>query len=388
MGNEKDTLPAFLASLQKASATDETMKRAMNLFLDGKARAQGIPIHGKFELTPLCNLSCKMCYIHLTKGQVDKQAQQLLTVDEWKRIIDEAIDAGMLTAMLTGGEVLTYPGFEEVYTYLQERGIRTTVKTNGVLLDEKRMELFRRYPPDAIQISLYGSNNDAYEKVTGSRCFDRVIHAISLVRESGIPLGISITPSRFMVEDAEALLTLTESLDVEYNINSGLFPAREDTGRDVGDMDLTLDEYVKLYHIVARLRKEAVTPACEEDIPAPDGGSASAEKGLRCAGGRSNFAVCWDGTMHPCLNFGAISADVRHAPFQEAWKSVNTAANNYPFPRECIGCRFHTICPVCVLCHEAGAQPGHANRKFCERAHRMVEEGFASHILENRQEEE
>ena len=30
-----------------------------------EAFAKGIPISGTFELTPRCNISCKMCYVHL-----------------------------------------------------------------------------------------------------------------------------------------------------------------------------------------------------------------------------------------------------------------------------------------------------------------------------------
>ena len=40
-------------------------------FLDRKAREKGIPLNGQFELTPLCNFDCRMCYTHLTKEQKD-----------------------------------------------------------------------------------------------------------------------------------------------------------------------------------------------------------------------------------------------------------------------------------------------------------------------------
>ena len=76
-------------------------------YLDTKARQQGVPIHGQFELTPLCNFSCKMCYVHLAKEQM--QERPLLTVEQWKDIIHQAWEAGMIRATLTGGECLSYP---------------------------------------------------------------------------------------------------------------------------------------------------------------------------------------------------------------------------------------------------------------------------------------
>ena len=44
MHPEKDTAEAFL--LRRAAKT-------------------GVPITGSFELTPLCNLNCKMCYVRM-----------------------------------------------------------------------------------------------------------------------------------------------------------------------------------------------------------------------------------------------------------------------------------------------------------------------------------
>ena len=34
-----------------------------------RAAQRGLPISGTFELTPLCNMDCKMCYVRLSKAQ-------------------------------------------------------------------------------------------------------------------------------------------------------------------------------------------------------------------------------------------------------------------------------------------------------------------------------
>ena len=70
-------------------------------YLEAKARQQGIPVRGQFELTPLCNLNCVMCYVHLNAAQ-----QPLLTAEQWKALMRQAHDAGMYAATLTGGECL------------------------------------------------------------------------------------------------------------------------------------------------------------------------------------------------------------------------------------------------------------------------------------------
>ena len=40
-------------------------------FLRDKADRNLIPINGTFELLPMCNMDCKMCYIRLDKKEVD-----------------------------------------------------------------------------------------------------------------------------------------------------------------------------------------------------------------------------------------------------------------------------------------------------------------------------
>ena len=106
----------YLDMLRRQNRKESLSFNELSRYLEARARKQGVPIHGQFELTPLCNLNCKMCYVHLTADKMDDRS--LLTVKQWKDLIRQAYEGGMLTAALTGGECLTYPGFEEVYLYL------------------------------------------------------------------------------------------------------------------------------------------------------------------------------------------------------------------------------------------------------------------------------
>ena len=145
------------------------VQRFSNLtrFLSFKAREKGIPFSGQFELTPLCNFDCKMCYVHLNPEQIN--GHSVLSVDSWKDIIHQAVEAGMVKAALSGGECLVYPGFKELFLYLHSLGCEVSVLTNGYLLDDDRIRFFQEHMPSRIQITLYGWNEDVYERVTGQR---------------------------------------------------------------------------------------------------------------------------------------------------------------------------------------------------------------------------
>ena len=114
MHPEKDTAEAFL--LRRAAKT-------------------GVPITGSFELTPLCNLNCKMCYVRMNRTEQEK-ISRLQTAEAWTALAEKLRDAGTLFLLPPGGEPLLYPAFRAVYLAVRKRGMIVTVNTNGTLLNE------------------------------------------------------------------------------------------------------------------------------------------------------------------------------------------------------------------------------------------------------------
>ena len=47
-------------------------------YLYAKASYQGLPLSGTFELTPCCNMACKMCYVRNTKEEQEAIRKLLL----------------------------------------------------------------------------------------------------------------------------------------------------------------------------------------------------------------------------------------------------------------------------------------------------------------------
>ena len=128
----------YLEELRRENGKRIWRLSSFNRYLDSKARQNNIPLTGQFELTPLCNFSCKMCYVHLDACQLN--GRSLLPVETWKDLMHQAWEAGMMHVTLSGGECLTYPGFDELYLYLQSLGCDVSILTNGYLLDDKRIE--------------------------------------------------------------------------------------------------------------------------------------------------------------------------------------------------------------------------------------------------------
>ena len=369
-------LRELLIELDAQGIPSELRYDHVRRFLDFRAREEAIPLTGTFELTPLCNLDCKMCYVHLNKDQM--QGAELLSTEEWKQIMKEAVDAGMMYAKLTGGECLTYPGFKELYLHLQSMGIEVSVLTNGRLMDDSMVAFFKAHPPAVIQITLYGADEETYERVTGHRAFEEVFSNIRKIQEAGLPLRIALTPNRYLGKDGEALVRFVHNMNIYYAINSGLFEAREETGRTLDNYDVSLDDMMRMYHARRELNGSIELSDCNEETLPEIGSDKTGEVqyGILCAAGRSAFAVDWKGNLYPCnvLRLGGIN--VLETKFLRAWKEIHALVMGYPLPVECQECAYKKVCKSCVAEHASGAKPGHANPMICQYGKRMVAEGL------------
>ena len=366
------SLAELLAQLDAQGVTDYRRYSEVRKYLCFKARDRGVPVSGTFELTPLCNLDCKMCYVHLNREQL--RGAELLSTESWKDLMRQAVDAGMMFATLTGGECLTYPGFRELYLYLREMGVETSILSNGVLMDAEMVDFLVENPPALIQITVYGADEDAYERVTGHRSFMRVMENLRQIQAAGLPLRAAITPNAFM-EDGEQLVRLLHGMGVNFQINAGLMAPRTETGRDLQDADL--DTYICLMKLTRELRGGEACIGCDEsELPEPGGESTEAAKGVRCGAGRSSFCITWDGTLRPCNTFPEVASDALELGFAEAWRRINAEVRGFPQPLECEGCSYRAQCPSCVADHASGAPIGHANPVRCAWTRRMIAEGL------------
>ena len=349
-------------------------------YLDTKARKRGIPLHGKFELTPLCNFSCKMCYVHLNPDQMKNRSA--LPVNVWKDLMHQAWEAGMISASLTGGECLTYPGFDELFLYLQSLGCEVAVLTNGFLLDEKRIQFFQEHKPSDIQVTLYGCNDDVYERVTGQRAFTTVVNNIRQASDAGLPVFISITPNRYLGEDIFETIRIAKELCEKVLINTFYTSPREETGRSGYQDDADMELYIRAIKYMAQLNGEEIIEINEEKLP-PTGGPChkTSECGFQCGGGRSAFAIDWKGAITPCTDMDMIRGYPLEEGFATAWSKINQEVNNWPRVPECEGCAYEEACDKCAAKMLRFAEPGKVPIGLCEQTREFVRNGL-KHIAD------
>lgn len=371
---EYDGLMELLEDLDREGITGFQRREAYTRFLNLQARMKGYVYGGGFELTPMCNFDCKMCYVHLNGSQM---TQPILTTEQWLNIMQQAIDAGMMHADLTGGECLTHPGFKELYTFLRTRGVEVSVLTNGQLLTEEIADLFAQYPPSVVQITVYGSDEDAYEAVTGRRAFADVCAAIERLKKRGIHVFLPITPNRFMQEDTHALLEFLRNLGVEYGIGAGALPAREGTGRSMDEYAAEADLHVQLAldeYEYQRVKRPDLKIRDKEIWRIPRGFTPMTQ--IPCSSGQCTFHINWQGEMQPCIPYYTVKRSVLRYGLKNCWDWIKKQMCCYEYPEECGKCKYLRVCKPCPGEQTLGILNGPVNKRVCQRYEKMIEAGL------------
>lgn len=370
-----DNLLNLAMKLKKDKVSNLQKIEDINRFLKHKARKDSTPILGSFEITPYCNLNCSMCYVHSSNSNCN-----VLRYDFWRNIIDEASEAGMFSAQITGGECLTHPDFIDIFHHLRSKGINPAILTNGALIDKNWVSFFKDNNPLVIQVSLYGSNDDAYEKTTGHRVFHKVMSGIENLQAAGVSVKIAVTISRPMISDLKNLFTLLYNLKVPFEYSCDLIPPYEGVDHDFSDIRLTIDEKIDIHRIIAESSGSDIIKTDEALLPYPQSHIyCEVGEGMPCGSGRSSFSINWKGDLLPCNAIGFVRESLLTTCFTNAWAKINNWALNHKVIQNCYECYYKPICRRCPIMHElCTGVVGATDTSFCDMLRLCVAEGVMS----------
>lgn len=328
-------------------------------YLHAKAARLGIPISGTFELTPCCNLSCKMCYVRMTKQEQESIAP-LRTAEEWIALGQKAKEAGMLYLLLTGGEPFLRPDFREILTGLSQMGLVLSINSNGTMIDETVVEWLKEIPVFRINITLYGASNETYKRLCGNPYgFDQTVKAIRLLKQAGISVKINCSVTPYNKDDLEAIFAFAEEEELVVQATAYMFPPLRRDAEMVGINDRFLPEDAAYQQacinclmygkdsFLERMEKNAPVSLSSElgagiELP-PEG------DGIRCRAGKCSFWVTWRGNLLPCgMLPDTNTKNIFEVDFAEAWKEICETADAIRLPAKCSVCEIKNQCRACA----------------------------------------
>ena len=217
--------------------------RSIKKHIFNVSKVKRIPVSGTFELTPRCNLDCKMCYIHMNPCQ---QVSKELTTEQWLDIGKQAVDNGMLYLLITGGEPLLRPDFIRIYTEMVKSGVIVSINTNGTCITQEIVDCFKEYPPEKVNVSLYGSSSDTYLKLCGvEQGYSKAFEGILKLKEAGIRVTINTTFTTYNEKDIEELVLFAKNENIPIRTAAYVFP-KVRNGNEKQTVTLSIEEHARL----------------------------------------------------------------------------------------------------------------------------------------------
>ena len=292
-----------------------------------------------WNVTRRCNLKCVHCYAHAT----GEAAQDELSTEEGKVLLDDLAQFGCPVVLFSGGEPLVRQDLVELADYAVKLGMRAVISTNGTLITRSVAQALKDVGLSYVGISLDGMKkvNDKFRGVKGS--FDRAMAGIKHCQEAGIKVGLRFTINRMNADEIPAIFDLLEERNIPrvcfYHLvyagrGSDLIEedlSREET-REVVDLIidrtrdlhergiakevLTVDNHADGPYVYLRLLREGSERAQEvlELLKMNEGNSSG--RGIGC--------VSWDGEVHADQFWRHHSfGNVRERPFSAIWTDMS-----------------------------------------------------------------
>ena len=240
--------------------------------------------------TMRCNLRCIGCY---AGNYSQDDGLPFETVD---RVVTEAKEMGSAFITVLGGEPFMWPGIFDLLEKHQDMYFQ--IYTNSTLANKENIKKIKKLGNAALIFSVEGLKEET-DKRRGQGVFDKVMKAMDLAREAGIPFGYSVA----VTKENEPVITSDEFVDLM--ISKGALIGWMFLYMPVGkgpDLDLmpTPEQRLHLLNFDRRVRQEKPLFVVDFWNDAPFVGG--------CIAGKHYIHITSEGWVEPCI-FSHIAVD-------------------------------------------------------------------------------
>lgn len=142
-----------------------------------------------WNCTKTCNLKCMHCYANSDSKKYEGE----LSTKEAKALIDDFHEFKVPVILFSGGEPLLREDIFELIEHAENHKIRSTISTNGTLIDKDVAKRIKQSGVGYVGISVdgIGSKHDEFRHTKG--CFDKALGGIRNCRDVNQKVGLRFT---------------------------------------------------------------------------------------------------------------------------------------------------------------------------------------------------
>jgi MoaA/NifB/PqqE/SkfB family radical SAM enzyme len=198
----------------------------------------------QFQYNYMCNFHCQHCCIQKFQGKNDRRS---FTINDVKELSLQADRMGLAQIVITGGEPLIFPDFDQLVEAIDPKKFYIVSDTNGWFLDLKRAKHLKKIGVDKIQLSLDSlipGQHDAFRRKKGSH--QKALRAIDAAKNAGLDIIIQTVVWKDRVRSRE----LIDFLEFGKKKDVGIYISyAKPVGAWEGKFDVLIDkddmEYVR-----------------------------------------------------------------------------------------------------------------------------------------------
>jgi MoaA/NifB/PqqE/SkfB family radical SAM enzyme len=154
-------------------------------------------------VTDKCQLRCTMC------GACDYSPgdHNMLSLEEWKAVVDSAARLRTGIISITGGEALLRRDLFELIAHIRSYGMAVHLNSNGLLLNEKNVAQLHALGVETVSISLESVDAPTHDAIRGAGMFERTVKGIRTLR-AGAPevrIGVNCVVNKHNLDTLPAM---------------------------------------------------------------------------------------------------------------------------------------------------------------------------------------
>jgi MoaA/NifB/PqqE/SkfB family radical SAM enzyme len=309
-----------------------------------------LPLEGSLDLTYRCNNTCRHCWVWLAPAS--PAAATELSLDEIRRIVDEARAMGCQRWKLSGGEPMLRDDFVEIFDHVTCKAVSYSLNTNGTLITPAIAALMKR--KGTKMVALYGATAEVYDDVTRNPGgFEAAMRGFAYLREAGASFIVQLIPMKSNWHQWDAMQELAKALSPHQRTGaSWLFKSSDGSparNREIERQRLSPSEVIAL---------DRPDPSYEERVASGCGVVAEGDDRLfaQCIASRRDFHVDPYGQMSWCSFIAdpALRYDLREGTFREGWEEfipscADKVRGGQEWKENCGTCDSRGACRWCAV---------------------------------------
>lgn len=143
-------------------------------------------------ITRRCNLHCRHCWVNASP---EVAAEDEMSLKDYQRLLSRLKEGGLEVVKITGGEPAIRPKvLGGLLNTCQRLGLKVSIESNGALLDQKMLTMFKKTGVQNLSISLDSPDPDFNDTLRGQKgAFQAAVQSILRARALGLKVMVVST---------------------------------------------------------------------------------------------------------------------------------------------------------------------------------------------------